>query len=168
MQDSVQVIQELIKESLERRTERAKEAQEEQDEDDEEEMEREAEREEILIQNLVECLGALFKVYGSSLLPLFDQLLLPIFEAMLQPTAIPTDRVAALCIFDDIIEHCSGDGGSARYVPALTPRFAATRSAQALWRSSSLIRPTLALQRGDLWAGTDAICFGTAALRFCR
>ena len=36
---------------------------------------------------------------------------------------ILTDRTAALCVFDDIIEHCSDDGvgGSARYIPALLP-----------------------------------------------
>ena len=120
--DSVQVAQELIRESLERRAARAKEQEEEDDEDEEGELEAEAEREEILIQNLVECLGHLLKVYGSTLLPLFDAQLLPLFSTMLAPTAIATDRVAALCIYDDIIEHCSGDGGSARYVQALTPQ----------------------------------------------
>jgi hypothetical protein len=36
----------------------------------------------------------------------------PIVQAMLQPTAAEPDRVAALCVFDDIIEHCSADGGA--------------------------------------------------------
>lgn len=82
-----------------------------------------AEREEILVQTIVESAGALFKVYHSAVLPLFDQLLLPSCQAMLQPTAISSDRVAALCVFDDIIEHCSADGGSSRYVPVLFPAF---------------------------------------------
>ena len=124
LHDSLAVMQELIKESLERRAERQqKQAEEEHDDDEEEELEAEAEREEVLIQNLVECLGQVFKTYHSGVLPVFDELLLPIFQAMLQPTAVASDRVAALCIFDDIIEHCSADGGAARYVATLLPAF---------------------------------------------
>ena len=124
LQASVTVCQLMLSESVERREERNKAG--EQDDIDEEEadqMAEEVEREEILVQNIVESIGALFKVYNSSVLPLFDQLLLPAFQAMLQPTAISTDRVAALCVFDDIIEHCSADGASERYVGVLLPAF---------------------------------------------
>ena len=38
-----------------------------------------------------------------------------IVMAMLQPAAIDSDRSAALCVFDDLIEHCSADGGAQRY-----------------------------------------------------
>jgi len=54
-------------------------------------------------------------------LGLFDSVMLPILSQMFQPQAIPSDRVAALCIFDDIIEHCSDDGGADKYVATLIP-----------------------------------------------
>ena len=124
LHSATQVFQMMLSESMERRDERTKrEDGDEMDEEEQDQLADEIEREEILVQNIVECIGALLKVYSSSLLPLFDQLLLPAFQAMLQPTAIATDRVAALCVFDDIIEHCSADGGSARYVPVLLPAF---------------------------------------------
>jgi len=125
LRNSMLACQSLLKESLERRVEREKQAREDPTEDEEEEDEREAEaeREETLIQSLVECLGQLFKVHASSLLPMFQELLLPIFQGMLQPTAIPSDRVAALCVFDDIIEHCSNDGGATEYARTLFPVF---------------------------------------------
>ena len=43
-----------------------------------------------------------------------------IVMAMLQPAAIDSDRSAALCVFDDLIEHCSADGGAQRYVASQT------------------------------------------------
>ena len=70
----------------------------------------------MFVQNIAESLGALLKVYASAVLPLFERHVLHSFQAMLQPSAVATDRVAALCIFDDILEHCAGDGGAIKYV----------------------------------------------------
>jgi hypothetical protein len=123
LQECMVVCQLLIKESMERRAERAQAEGDEADEDDEEQREAEAETEEVLVQNIVETIGALLKVYHSAVLPLFDSLLLGAFQAMLQPSAISADRVAALCVFDDIIEHCSADGGAGRYIGVLFPAF---------------------------------------------
>ena len=119
---SIDVCRLLLDESAQRKKERAGEV-DEVDEEEEEALADEAEREEVLVQNVVESIGALLKVYHSTALPLFDAALLPIAQQMLQPTAIATDRVAALCIFDDIIEHCSADGAANRYVPVLFPAF---------------------------------------------
>lgn len=124
MQACVAVCQVLVGESMERREERQKHAAEDEvDEEEEETLAEEAEREEILIQSIVEGVGSLLKVYHSAMLPLFDSVLLPIFQPFLQPTAIDSDRVAALCVFDDLIEHTGADGGNARYVPVLLPVF---------------------------------------------
>ena len=114
----------LMQESLERRAERAS-AQEddEPDEEEEEAMAGEAEREEFLISNIVECIGALLKVHHSAYLPVFEVELIQLFTAMLQPTAIETDRSAALCVFDDVIEHCAVDGGAERYLGSLLPMY---------------------------------------------
>lgn len=110
----------LITESMQRRQER-KEQDDEPDEDDEDGMDEE-ENEEILVQNVVESVGKYLEVYDSpTVLPLFDSLLLPLFSSMFQPQQPPADRVAALCVFDDIIEHCSADGGADRYLGTLLP-----------------------------------------------
>jgi len=123
----------MLSESLERRAERSKrEADDEVDEEEEENLADEAEREEELVQNIIECIGAFLKAYRSAVLPLFDQLLLPAFQGMIQPTAITTDRVAALCVFDDIIEHCSADGASSKYIPVLKPAFLQYASDEAV------------------------------------
>jgi len=38
------------------------------------------------------------------------------FFLCFQPTALAASRSAALCVFDDVIEHCSADGASTRYI----------------------------------------------------
>ena len=107
-------------ESAERRDERAKAQEEEADEEEEEQMAGEAEREEILVSNVVECVGTLMKAHHSAYLPVFEEQMAQIVMAMLQPAAIDSDRSAALCVFDDLIEHCSADGGAQRYVASRT------------------------------------------------
>jgi hypothetical protein len=116
------VIQMLMKESIERQAERDKRrGDEDVDDEEEEQLEGETEREEMVMQSLIEVAGKLFTVYKSSYLPYFDSMLMPIVSAMLQPTAIASNRAAALCVFDDVIEHCSADGASTRYIEAVFP-----------------------------------------------
>ena len=122
LQKSLETCKKLIEESMGRREERKKQAADDFDEDDEDNLEEEAEQEEILVQNIVESVGKFLEHYSSAeVLPLFDQLLLPLFSTMFQPQQLASDRVAALCVFDDIIEHCSSDGGADRYTPTLIP-----------------------------------------------
>merc|ERR1719282_1839548 len=121
-QACTQVLCKLVTESVERRTERAKAQEEEEpDEEEEEQIAGEAEREEILISNVVECVGTFMKVHHSAYLPIFEEHMAQIVMAMMQPTAFDSDRSAALCVFDDLIEHCSADGGSERYIASLLP-----------------------------------------------
>ena len=80
----------------------------------------EAEREEILVSNVVECVGTLMKAHHSAYLPVFEEQMAQIVMAMMQPAALDSDRSAALCVFDDLIEHCSADGGAQRYVASRT------------------------------------------------
>jgi len=112
----------LIKESIERRDEK-KEDDDEADEEDEEALEAEAEREESLIQNIVQCVGSMLKSYKSAYLPVLEaQGLARVFTAMLQ-SQTASDKAAALCVFDDVVEHCSSDGGSSQYMTQLQPFF---------------------------------------------
>jgi len=122
IQKSTEVLQMLMRESNERRDEReGRRGDEDVDDEEEEQLEGEAEREEIVMQSLVEAAGKLFEVYQSGYLPYFDSLLMPTVSEMLQPTAIASSRAAALCLFDDVIEHCSADGGSSRYIAGIFP-----------------------------------------------
>jgi len=121
-QQCTQVLSKLMMESAERKAERAKAQEEEEpDEEEEEQMAGEAEREEILISNVVECVGTLMKAHHSAYLPVFEEQMAQITMAMMQPSAIDSDRSAALCVFDDLIEHCSADGGAERYIASLLP-----------------------------------------------
>jgi len=121
-QQCTQVLCKLVTESVERRAERAKAQEEEEpDEEEEEQIAGEAEREEILISNVVECVGTFMKAHHSAYLPIFEEQMAQIVMAMLQPSAIDSDRSAALCVFDDLIEHCSVDGGAERYIASLLP-----------------------------------------------
>ena len=119
----------IISESMARREERQQ--QEDPDEDDEDEAADEEEQEEILVQNVVESVGKYLEVYTSAeVLPIFDQLLLPLFSTMFQPARPASDKVAALCVFDDIVEHCSADGGADHYVATLLPAYLQYASAE--------------------------------------
>jgi len=151
---------EMLQESIKRREERKTADEEEADDYDEEQLEEEMEREEVLVQNVVESIGALFKVYSSAVLPLFQQHLLAIFQAMLQPNAITTDRVAALCVFDDIIEHCSADGAADVYVPTLLPAFLAYAKAE-----ENEVRQAAVYGLGVLAAHSRAAGFGEAQMQ---
>merc|ERR1719424_1908990 len=61
--------------------------EEEPDEEEEEQIAGEAEREEILISNVVECVGTLMKAHHSAYLPVFEEQMAQIIMAMMQPSA---------------------------------------------------------------------------------
>uniref|UniRef100_A0A7S0LEM7 TOG domain-containing protein n=1 Tax=Coccolithus braarudii TaxID=221442 RepID=A0A7S0LEM7_9EUKA len=131
----------LLQERQERREERQADDDEQPDEEELLQRANEEEHEEGLTSALVECIGGLFKVYGPAFLPIFhDVNAQPVADAngsiqqptlgayfyqMLQPArpdGTPTpapDRAAAICVFDDVIEHCSASGGSDQYIPEL-------------------------------------------------
>uniref|UniRef100_A0A7S3C1U5 TOG domain-containing protein n=1 Tax=Haptolina ericina TaxID=156174 RepID=A0A7S3C1U5_9EUKA len=113
----------LLKESFERKNDKKDDDDDDDGADEEDDgLGADEEREEGLVQNLVQCLGSMLKVYRSPFLPILDQEgLIRVFTAMLQsPTA--ADRAAALCLFDDVIEHCSADGGNSALIPSLQPQ----------------------------------------------
>lgn len=119
------VLFDILRQSIERRGERSKDPEDDEpDEEEEEQIAGEQEREENLISSIVECLGSFLKVHHSSYLPVFEESMANfIMTKMLQPTSVSSDRTAALCVFDDVIEHCSADGGSSRYIDGLFPAY---------------------------------------------
>ncbi|KAG8470763.1 hypothetical protein KFE25_009184 [Diacronema lutheri] len=112
----------LLGESFERRQEheQALLADRTADDDDEDEEEVPAD-EETLLSQIVECIGQGLKAYHSPFLALLSSSILPRVQALLAPERSASDRTAAMCVFDDIIEHCSADGGSAPFVTLGTP-----------------------------------------------
>uniref|UniRef100_A0A7S0J6U6 TOG domain-containing protein n=1 Tax=Calcidiscus leptoporus TaxID=127549 RepID=A0A7S0J6U6_9EUKA len=143
LRSAAAVLKGLLQESIDRRDERRLEREDDEppDEEELEQLEGVAEREEGLVSSLVECVGGLFKVYGPAFMPIFlDENAQPApdedgriqqptlghwFFQLLQPTradGTPTpasDRTAAICVFDDVIEHCSAAGVSDKYIPSL-------------------------------------------------
>lgn len=71
------------------------------------------------MQSIVDCISSLFKVYKSGFLPTFQKSLQQLFTGMMAPASVSNDRATALCVFDDIIEHCSADGANDGYVGEL-------------------------------------------------
>ncbi|CAM8888997.1 unnamed protein product [Rhodiola kirilowii] len=65
----------------------------------------ENEQEEELIAQIGDCLGTLIKTFKASFLPLFDQLL-PCITPMWGKDRSAEEMRTAICIFDDIAEHC--------------------------------------------------------------
>jgi len=77
--------------------------------------------EETLLASVVECVGQGLKAYHSPFLQILAPKILPVVQVLLPPDRPSSDRTAAICVFDDIIEHCSADGGSAPFVAQGTP-----------------------------------------------
>lgn len=76
---------------------------------------------------------------------------------MLQPGMSATDRVAALCVFDDLIEHCSEGGGVTQYANSLLPFFS-----QYALDESVEVRQAAVYGLGVLAQHDDGQAFGDA------
>ena len=106
--------------SATRRNEALKEAQEKGfEEEDYEQLEEELESEEELMTNFIDSCGYILKTHRAAFLPIFDAFLAVVFTPLLQPTQPTTLRHNAMCVFDDVIEHC-GDGAH-KYLNLMLP-----------------------------------------------
>jgi hypothetical protein len=109
----VAVIVTLLGDVSARRNERAgQRTEEDHDEEEEERIEEEAERDDEIVGQIADLVGALARNYKTNFLPLFSQHLLPFAVDALKPEKPASDRQSALCIFDDIMEHCGKAAGS--------------------------------------------------------
>jgi len=79
------------------------EKEEDHDDEEEEKIEEEADRDDSIIGQIAEAIGILAKFNKATFAPLFQQLLPPIL-LLLSPTCSASDRQAAICIFDDLVE----------------------------------------------------------------
>ncbi|XP_057437723.1 uncharacterized protein LOC130729888 [Lotus japonicus] len=102
----VDEIKQVLTASSSRKHERADRAKEEDfDAEERELLKEENEQEEELFDQVGDCLGTLIKTFRASFLPFFDELssyLTPMFGK----DKTPEERRIAICIFDDVAEHC--------------------------------------------------------------
>ncbi|XP_057546144.1 uncharacterized protein LOC130825114 [Amaranthus tricolor] len=102
----VDEIKQVITASSSRKRERAERAKAEDFDDDEGELlKEENEQEEELFDQVGDCLGTLIKTFKASFLPFFDELS-SYLTPMWGKDKTTEERRIAICIFDDIVEHC--------------------------------------------------------------
>ncbi|KAK9821719.1 hypothetical protein WJX81_003315 [Elliptochloris bilobata] len=105
--------------SGERRAERhARRQAEDFDAEEAEALAEENEDEEDLLDQLASVLTAVLRKYGDSALPFLAELM-PALGALLEPGRDPEERRIAICILDDILEHCPA--GSVQYMSQAVP-----------------------------------------------
>ena len=63
---------------------------------------------------MVEAIGAMARVHKETFFPIFQASLEGIFQQYMAPTATKAQKLAATCIFDDVMEH-GGPTAVARY-----------------------------------------------------
>ena len=68
-------------------------------------VQEENEGEEDLLDQLASVLTAVLRKYGDAALPFLAELM-PALGALLEPGRDPEERRIAICILDDILEHC--------------------------------------------------------------
>ncbi|KAK9671724.1 hypothetical protein RND81_12G050400 [Saponaria officinalis] len=102
----VNEIKHIITASSMRKADRAERAKAEDfDAEEGELLNEENEQEEELFDQVGDCLGTLIKTFKASFLPFFDELS-SYLTPMWGKDKTPAERRIAICIFDDVVEHC--------------------------------------------------------------
>lgn len=106
LQTVCECLAELMSESFDRRAEHEQTAAANRtgDEDEDDDDDGVPEEEESLLATIVECVGQGLKAYHSAFLQLCGTRILPYVQTLLGPERSASDRTAAICVFDDIIE----------------------------------------------------------------
>ena len=74
--------------------------------------------EDNLLKPLVDSIGYLLKFSKTEFVPIFETCIVPTLGKYLSITSDVRASVAAMCLFDDIVEHC-GPEAAAKYSPTL-------------------------------------------------
>nr|XP_043633893.1 importin-5-like [Erigeron canadensis] len=102
----VEELKQVMTASAARRNERAERIKAEDFDAEEGEMlKEENEQEEELFDQVGDCLGTLLKTFKAPFLPLFEELL-PYLMPMWGNGRTSEEKRIAICIFDDVVEHC--------------------------------------------------------------
>ncbi|XP_006650446.2 importin-5-like [Oryza brachyantha] len=112
-------IKEVITASVLRRTERTERAKAEDFDSEEEDLLREEnEQEDEIFDQIGDCLGTLVKTFKTYFLPFFDELSVYLTPMLAKDKTVEERRIA-ICIFDDVAEHCRE--AAVRYYDAYLP-----------------------------------------------
>jgi len=76
------------------------------DEEELEQIDEETSKEEEILSGVADTIGALVKTHKELFLPYFQNQLLAVFTDMLSEQRTNHERQVALCVFDDVMEHC--------------------------------------------------------------
>nr|CAB3493578.1 unnamed protein product [Digitaria exilis] len=115
----VEGVKEVIVASANRRIERTERARAEDFDSEEEELLREEnEQEDEILDQVGDCLGTLAKTFKTYFIPFFDELSMYL-TPMLGKDKTSEERRIAICIFDDVAEHCRE--AAVRYYDAYLP-----------------------------------------------
>ncbi|GJN23631.1 hypothetical protein PR202_gb11295 [Eleusine coracana subsp. coracana] len=115
----VEGIKEVIVASTNRRIERTERAKAEDYDSEEEELVREEnEQEDEILDQVGDCLGTLVKTFKTHFLPFFEDLSMYL-TPMLGKDKTAEEKRIAICIFDDVAEHCRE--AAVRYYDAYFP-----------------------------------------------
>jgi len=86
--------------------------------DEQEEYAAQLRSEDNLLTPLVDSIGYLLKFSKAEFVPVFDNCVVPKLGKYLSSTSDVRASVAAVCLFDDVVEHC-GSEAAAKYSPTL-------------------------------------------------
>jgi hypothetical protein len=105
LQSLLDTLAAILNDSFERRTQYEESAAADRTgDDDDDEDDSIPQDEENLLSTVVECLGQGLKAYHSAFLQLMQPRILAFVQKLIEPTRSASDRTAAICVFDDIIE----------------------------------------------------------------
>ena len=88
------------------------------DEDERQELVSLLRHEEEVLTPLVDSVGYTLKVLAEAFLPIFESDVAPVLQPYLSVSGDVRARHAAICLFDDCVEHC-GSAAAARFGPSL-------------------------------------------------
>ena len=74
--------------------------------------------EEKLLVPLVDSVGYTLKFFRRDFVPLFEKYVVPVLGSAVTSNSDVRASVSAICLFDDVVEHC-GDGAAAKFSPQL-------------------------------------------------
>jgi len=86
--------------------------------DEQEDYSAQLRAEDSLLTPLVDSIGYLLKFSKASFVPVFESCIVPVLGTYLTSTSDVRASVAAICLFDDVVEHC-GPEAAHKYSPNL-------------------------------------------------
>ena len=87
-------------------------------EDEKQDYLKQLQEEQQLLTPLVDSIGYTLKFFGPSFVPIFEKYVLPVLGPKMEDQSDVRATLSAVCLFDDVVEHCGPDAAAA-YAPRL-------------------------------------------------